>query len=686
MKIETNKIRIVISASISSFLILFIALIGNDFFKEDTTSGTLLFVLCIICSLLIGVINAIQITLPQKFEKIFNTILFIILPVVSITMVECLNYVFIYNFYFVDFFNNYFLYLLFLGLVFAICGSYKLAVLIVNPILFVFALANYYIYTFRGSPFVPMDFLNIETAQGVASTYNFSPTYQIVISVVLLVGIIIIGCKLKTPKFHKATKIVARLSCAVIFITVSMIFFFTDIFSKCGLEPDFWNQTRGYHKSGFVLNFCLNTKYLYLHEPSGYNAEDVEEFVAELTNETTKEDISTETPNIICIMNESFSDLSVCGEFETNKDPLKFYNSLTENTIKGNLFVPVHGAGTSNTEYEFLTGNSTSFFPSGSNAFMLYVKDNAPSLVSTLKNSGYSRTAFHPYYSSGWNRRQVYTNFKFQKFYSITSIIEPFILNEYIRSGYNVKKYQALCRSYYPEEDILIRQYVSDSYNYKKLISYYEERDPSVPYFMFNVTMQNHGGYTTSQDILKSQVKLTTTKGVYPKTEQYLTLLRESDKALEELINYFKKCKEPTIICMFGDHQPNIEEEFYEEIMGTENLDDLSIEYRQKRYTTPFLIWANYDIEEEYIDKLSVNYLSTYLLKVANARTTAYNEYLYNLSKEIPVINNLGYVGSNGVYYENGEKSEYSDLLKKYSIIQYNNAIDTANKINHIFY
>ena len=203
---------------------------------------------------------------------------------------------------------------------------------------------------------------------------------------------------------------------------------------------------------------------------------------------------------------------------------------------------------------------------------------------------------------------------------------------------------------------------------------------------MFNVTMQNHGGYTTDQSVFTSDVKLTSTKGSYPKAEQYLSLLKKSDEAYEELIDYFTDYDEPTIICMFGDHQPNIEEEFYEEIMGVDSLDKLSLEDAQKRYVTPFVIWANYDIQEEYIDKLSVNYLSSYLLKVAGVKTTKYNDYLYSLSKQIPVINNLGYIGADGNYYENGEKSKYSDLIKKYKIIQYNNAFDKDNKKNGVFY
>ncbi len=203
---------------------------------------------------------------------------------------------------------------------------------------------------------------------------------------------------------------------------------------------------------------------------------------------------------------------------------------------------------------------------------------------------------------------------------------------------------------------------------------------------MFNVTMQNHGGYSKSYSNFDVDVRLTSTEGYYPKTENYLSLLKKSDEAFEKLINYFRSVDEPTVICMFGDHQPSIEEEFYEEIMGVDKIDSASIQQRQTRYITPFVIWANYDIDDAYIEKLSVNYLSSYLLKVAGIKTTDYNNYLLNLSKKIPVINSLGYIDSSGVYYENGQKSPYNKLLKDYNILQYNNAIDKENERTSCFY
>ena len=391
-------------------------------------------------------------------------------------------------------------------------------------------------------------------------------------------------------------------------------------------------------------------------------------------------------PNIICIMNESLADLSILGNLTTNEDYMPFMRSLTENTVKGNLYVPVIGAGTSNTEFEFLTGHTTAFLPSGSNAYMLYIKNPLASLVSTLKAQGYSSYALHPYYAQGWNRTEVYKHLGFNKFTSLQDIMDISLMREYQNNGSDPNFLQSLIDQYYPDSNMLIRQYVSDSYDYKLLIDDYENRDKSQPYFAFNVTMQNHGGYTTSCVNFDESIYATSVSRNYNKANKYLSLVKASDDAFRELIDYFTKVKEPTIICMFGDHQPTVETDFIAEVMGVDSLSGLSPEQEQLRHTTPFIIWANYDIEEMQIDKLSSNYLSSLVLKVAGVKLTEYNKYLLKLAETLPVIDTVGYIDNENNYYKWSDVSPYSSILDEYEKIQYNNIFDQQNINSDIFY
>jgi len=260
------------------------------------------------------------------------------------------------------------------------------------------------------------------------------------------------------------------------------------------------------------------------------------------------------------------------------------------------------------------------------------------------------------------------------------------LMDDFLDNGSDPDYLQALVDEHYPNSNMLIRQYVSDKYNYKLLIEDYEKRDKSLPYFAFNVTMQNHGGYTTSATNFNENIFATSTTKAYNKANKYLSLVKASDDAFKELITYFSKVKEPTVICMFGDHQPSIETDFIAEVLGVDNLSNLTTEQEQARHCTPFYIWANYDIPEKQIDKLSSNYLSSLVLETAGVKLTEYNKYLLKLSETLPVIDTVGYIDNQNNYYKWSDASPYTVLLDDYERVQYNSIFDAENINSEIFY
>ena len=683
-------------SKVTGLIIGFLTLLGvvfraENFITQEFNAKWLLLIFSLICPFILFLTTAITVKIKNEiFNKVWHFAFLLLMPFITITMTECLNGIFIYNMTYLGFLGNYLVVLIMYFIVFALSGSFKLSYLIVTPILFGFALAHCYVMEFRGTPFLPMDFLSITTAAGVANTYNYMPNYKIVIATLIFVFIMIIGAKTKTPKYNLLTKIISRTFVGTVSTVLLILFYGTSIFADMGVKPDFWNQSRGYRNYGFVWNFFCNTKYLYMSEPDNYNSGEVDDYVSSVVDEgednTPVIDDSYTKPNIICIMNESLSDLSVLGDLTTNIDYMPFMRSLTENTVKGNLYVPVIGAGTSNTEFEFLTGHTTAFLPSGSNAYMLYVENPIASLVSTMEAQGYSSYALHPYYAAGWKRTQVYNNFGFNKFISLENIIDISLMKEYQDNGNDPNYLQSLVEQRYPGKNMLIRQYISDAYNYELLIEDYKNRDKSVPYFAFNVTMQNHGGYAVSAENFDESVYATSVSKYYNKANKYLSLVKASDDAFKGLIEYFSNVKEPTVICMFGDHQPSIETSFISEIMGVSNLSNLTPEQEQSRHCTPFIIWTNYDIEEQYIDKLSSNYLSSLVLQTAGVKLTEYNRYLLKLSKTLPVIDTVGYIDNLGNYYKWSDASPYTNLLDDYEKVQYNNIFDQQNVNSDIFY
>ncbi|MCD8324343.1 MAG: LTA synthase family protein, partial [Clostridiales bacterium] len=701
-----KKVRI-LAAAVTIFIIIFVAAHYSLYLDPELglSHGYALFVLSMLGGVAAGLLIAVKSSVDEKYKMLANTVLFFVMPILSMQMVECFNSKYIWNFTVKTGLANYMTYLVFYLIFWLITGRYHMTGLIVNIALYVWSLINYFVELFRGTPFIPSDIVTIGTGMEVADGYTYELSWNLILGSIIFFLIYLINkhsvnVKPKKLKF----KLLSRFAAAGYLAVVLISFFFTDFSTNTGYKPDFWNQARGYHKTGSFFNFCLNTKYLIVQKPSGYDAASVEDSLEEVLAEagvdpdsdtsinilTGENDYTAsedgEYPNIIFIMNESWSDLSHLGDLETNKEYMPFINSLTENTIKGYVTVPAFGAGTSNSEYEALTGNSISFLPAGCNVYQSYLKDETPSLVSTLSTLGYSLTAYHPYYGSGWNRETVYPLLGFDDFVSIEDFIDEDIIDTY-KANNSVLEYEALLEERYEDGDeMLLRRFISDSYDYKMVEEMYEESDEDEPFFIFNVTMQNHGGYTVSYSNFYQQIYATNLSMEYTKANRYLSLVKETDSAFEELVEYFSEVDEPTIICMFGDHYPSLGDDFYEELMGVDSLDNLTTEQEMSRYETPFIIWANYDIEEAEVENISVNYLSTLLSQVAGLPQTQYNKYLSVLYQSLPVISSVGYVDSEGVYYASDETTPYTDLLHTYNCIAYNSLLDSENRADSVFY
>ena len=687
--LKTTKARL-ITAGLFTLCLLTVVLINTaSFFRPEVPNGAVLFALTILMVLLTGANVAFTYNISPKTEKWLTNLAVFLIPIGTIAMSEIPNGIGSEYWQGLSWFFNCIFYALIYLLVYALSGSRRLPFLIINPIIWALAIANHYVAAFRGTPFVPMDLLYVETAAAVTGSYEFVLDYQVILSTVLLALTLSIAYKIKTPKQKLWKKIYYRIIAGTLALLVLGGYFANDTIASVGLSPDFFNQTRGYQKLGVPLSFFMNTKYLTVNEPDDYNPNDIESIMQEMVGTTEGHQKPSATqPNVICIMNESLSDLSVLGDVTTNQDYMPFMRSLTENTVKGNLYVPVIGAGTSNSEFEFLTGSTTAFLPAGSNAFTLYVNHDLPTTVKLMRDNGYSTTAFHPYFEANWNRIDAYKHISFGEYYGMESLFNTETI-KMMEAKTTSDKLTEMVNEQYPGENALMRGYVSDSFNYKKVIEMYERRNTEQPFYIFNVTMQSHGGYETQHNNFKEEIYLTDKAGnkrtEYPRTNQYLSLVYESDKAFKELVEYFEAQDEPTVICMFGDHQPSIEDDFVAETMGVESVNSLTAEQTQSRYCTPFFIWANYDIEEKEIDKLSANYLSSYLLDIIGTEMPVFNRYLLKLSETLPVIDTMGYIDANDNYYTYDTETEYTNLINDYEKVCYNFLLDQENKCTDLF-
>ena len=523
-------------------------------------------------------------------------------------------------------------------LVFLLTGRYQASFVISQILLLTLTIIDEFVTQGRGADIIFYDIFSVKTALNVVSNYHFHMTR------VMWYGITLFGLELAALSKIKLGSSKATMHSRVFgSVLLAAMVLLIGINEKNVVVDRFMN-TRW--DNGFLLNFTLTAKDIFVKKPDGYG----DGVVTKLEEQySTEPEPMRRKPNIIVIMNESFTDYEACGSLRTNmKDVLPFYHSLTENTVKGCALSSIYGGGTPNSEYEFLTGNSVHFLPEGSSAYKTYIKNPTYSMVSELKSLGYDCVAMHPYLSSGWNRTNVYPLLGFD---------EMLFLDDF------------------PQKD-LVRNFVSDREMYEKIIEVYE-REKNNQDFIFGVTMQNHGGYDYTGENYEKTVTLEGYSRDYPDAEQYLSLLHESDSALEFLIDYFSNVEEDVVIVFFGDHQPSLSDGFLEEVIGKPSS-EWGLREAELQYTIPFFIWTNYDSEEQVIPITSLNYLSSYVYDAAEISLPPYNCFLKDLEQEIPAMNRRGYYSAKSGEWQSYDHAdaETSELLRQYHCLVYQSLFD----------
>lgn len=559
-------------------------------------------------------------------------------------------------------FFNVVLFELIAGILFCLTGRLRMAYRIEGSIAMIFGIANAYVVRFRTNPIVPWDIFSWRTAASVADNYDFTPDVRMVVVTAIFVATLAtlqpIRFTIKKFAFWKRC-----IPGAVLVVVLA-------VFANVLQDESFQNSHRLYNKlftpvfmtevDGIPVTFVMNLAYMSIDKPDGYSIAGAEEILTEyeecqelsVPEEQSEDGADTpaqsteELPNIIVVMNESFSDLSVLGELETNRDYMPFLHSLqqgAENTVTGMLNVSVCGGNTANTEFEFLTGNTMAFLPQGSIPYQQYVNGERLSLASHLKELGYQTVATHPYGATGWERNTVYPWLGFD---------ESIFVNEYVSAR-------------------RVRNYVSDAACVDKIIDLYENKEEGKPLFVFQVTMQNHGGYQDAYENFTPEI--VAYGGENFSLNQYLSLIELSDQSLEELLAYFSGVDEKTMVVFFGDHQPS--DTVAATVLAKNGMvwNALSEEQLKLRYQVPYVIWANYDIEEEQNADTSVNYLGAEVLARAGVKTTAYQNFLLELKEAYPIISTVRTVRTDG---SENPASEESGEMEVYRKLQYYEVFD----------
>lgn len=304
-----------------------------------------------------------------------------------------------------------------------------------------------------------------------------------------------------------------------------------------------------------------------------------------------------ETPNIVLILSESFADQAYLSKYLSLKQPLTpYYDTLMKESLSGQLRVPNIGGGTSESEFEVLTGLKSQY---EINPYAMGLPA-MNSMASVLREKGYNTTAIHWYAGVYYNRYNNLKKLGFDSFYTTDTTSKSF------------------------EK---IGMFISDREHYASIMEQLKASDEKD--FVFTLTMQNHGGYDYDdfRETYGAELFITdqlTTQGELI-VNNFCYLVQQSDRALETFIEELREFDEPTMVVFFGDHIPPFGLAAYEEL-GISTKDEIG-------YLTPYFIWSN---REDLHGELDMNayQLGVHALTLAGMNDDPFMRYVEELRED----------------------------------------------------
>ena len=195
--------------------------------------------------------------------------------------------------------------------------------------------------------------------------------------------------------------------------------------------------------------------------------------------------------------------------------------------------MPNFGGGTSNTEYDVLTGCATRYLGSSLPSYS-FIHSDFDGMPRQLQKLGYETLSIHPGYAWFYNRQNVYPDLGFAASYFLEDSFDL------ATQGYG--------------------GYVNETATMDKIIETLDThiKETDTPLFSFTVTIQNHGPYEkkygTLEQNFSSDIELNETQTDL--LTQYFQGIGDADEQIGRLKEYAEGSDEPIVLVYFGDHLP----------------------------------------------------------------------------------------------------------------------------------
>lgn len=427
-------------------------------------------------------------------------------------------------------------------------GSYRIGLVLYTLLVLTIGIITNQKMSYRNEPFYPDD-LQMITQWRVFKDLIPASLFWLGVSVAIMGSLLVIGQFVLSLKQSKRALVKRLLVFSGSFLTLLSLTNFNqegNWMRKLYNQTALWipySQEMNYYNVGFVGGFLYNLRVPVMEQPEGYSQEKIAEIVDRYTKLAADQSTTTERPNIVYIMSESFSDPDRLTGIDVTGDPLKAYHDLARTTRSGQMLSQGYGGGTANIEFEALTGFSMGLLaPQMTTPYTMLVPKlrTLPSVVSFLADQGYETTAIHPYNTSMYKRQEVYHLMGFDQFYDQTDVEAP------IRQEQN--------------------PYISDESAYESVLT--QLTSSTTPQFVHLVTMQTHMPYGT-----KYTTHPYTMEGFQSATSaDYLEDIHLSSEALAAFIARLKTLDQRTLVVFWGDHLPGIYDEAVQAQNTTEQL------------------------------------------------------------------------------------------------------------------
>lgn len=296
------------------------------------------------------------------------------------------------------------------------------------------AIANQQKMLIRGEPIYPSDFEMIKVLPEIMRMIDLKTVMFSLFFVLTMIIITTMLIRKDWSRKRSSNNSILRGLSMVSFVTTSLGLLMFYNFNQPGnvvraaFDPHVkwihWSQQENYRQNGFISGILFNLPGQAIEKPDNYSNETIEDIVTRYIDIARTEnekivDKDKVNPNIIFIMNESFSDPKNLEKISLSADPIPFFDNLSEEYLGGNVLITGYGGGTANAEFEALT--SISLEPLSSNISTPYIQmdhlmNRTPNIVSHLKDKGYRTTAIHPYNTTMYKRPDVYSALGFDEF------------------------------------------------------------------------------------------------------------------------------------------------------------------------------------------------------------------------------------------------------------------------------